>query len=135
MIVELQLIILKFGLSFCANISPKPYSLLASTKRWVCSSGSYGLSFRFCAMVSLSRLNFWSSSFVHQPSQCELVCVSSLRCFVLSAILGYQLCRTLMIPRNDWTCVLVLGISMSIIVWILAWSAEIVMLWFAFFSN
>ena len=114
MTVEPQLIMLKFGLSFCANTNPKPYSLLVSTKRWVCSSGLYGLSFRFCAMVSSSRLNSWSSSFVHEPSQCVLVCVSSLRCFVLSAIVGYQLCSTFIMPRNDWTCVLVLWISMGL---------------------
>ena len=67
------------------------------------------------------------------PSQWLFSCVISLRCFVCSVRVGYQLCRTLTIPRKDWTWVLVVGGSIFTMVLILAGSAVIVLLLFCSF--
>ena len=126
MTVDPQLIMLVCCLSVCASTNPNPYSLLASTKCCAGSSGLYGFSCMFCAMLCLICLNSVSSSVDHVPSQWVFSCVISLRCLVCVVSVGYQLCSTFTMPKKDCTCVFVFGGSMLRMVSILAWSAFIV---------
>ena len=128
--VDPQFIMFICWLSVCASINLNPHSLLASVNSWVGRLGLYGFNCRFCVILCLICLNSELSSSVQVPSQWLFSCVISLRCFVCSVSVGYQLCNTLTIPRKDWTCVLVVGGSMLTMVLILAGSAVIVMLLF-----
>ena len=109
MTVDPQFMIYVWFLSVWERANLNPHSLLASVKSCVGKSGLYGFSCRFWDKFCFICLNSLSSSAVHLPSQWLFSCVIYLRSFICIGIVGYQLCSTFIIPRNDWTCVFVVG--------------------------